>query len=374
MTLILLTAVALAKGPSAEKVLKYVEKGDLDKAWSMCEAAVGDGGIDAGAPTEACATAALALLRAQNKDNVTADQLDSFVQRWGLTAAGKEAKELAARTRLTAAGTRIVALADVVARYPDSQAAKEATELAWTQTELIHTAGGWRAYAEQFPNAPRRTEAVENAQQAAFEEADEYNTVGSWTHFIETWPLHPRRAEAEEKRLGLQRKEAEAKGPEALAAFNAAHPELAGAAPTVAVAAFAVYVPDATGKPVEIGTSGTDLPEAQRRLWVKAPAGARINLTLDGSGGARAYDLALPVLLRDAGLDIDSVPTPSLGLSTMQDGTVAVALPAELCNPGTGELWTLSVESGDQRRNATLRPAETCLAMAGQLQPKGKKR
>lgn len=374
--LLLWSGAALARGPSADKVLKYVDKGDFSKAWSYCEAAVADGGIDAGAPTEACATAALGLLRAQNT-TVSADNLDTFVQRWGLTSAGKEARQLAARTRLSAAGTRIVALADVVARYPDSEAAAEAMKTAWTQTELIHTAGGWRAFADQFPTSPRRSEAVELAQGLAFQEAEEYNTVSAWKHFIDTWPLHQRRSEAEERLTALEYAAARAAGPEAQAAYEAAHPN---AVPTTAAVEvilpdIQVYVPDDSGNPVEVSNRSVNLPSAQRRIWVRAKSGAKLSLGLDGPGGTRTPEMALPTILRDAGLSIDDVPTKfTNAVTTMPDGTLAVTLPAEMCNPGGAEAWIIAIESGGERRNVTLVPAESCAEMAEQLKPKARKR
>lgn len=372
--MLLIISVAWA-GLNAAKVEKFVDQGKADKGWALCKEAMETGGIPASA-MDACGAAAYALIKPTSGDKPTADQLDEFVVKWGTTASGIQAKQLAAKQRLSEAGERVDKLAEVYTKYPDTQGGTQALDKAWTITQSIGTAGGWRQYARYFPTSPRQKEAVDNELAFAFTEAEQMNTATGWKYLLDTWPMHPRRVEAEQKVKDLAYNEAVTAGPNALLVWaekNPTDPRAEGVKATALTGMLRLVVVGVSGEQREVVDGGVLLP-GEDALKAYAPNGAQVRLELEDAAGATTIaTLALPKALRDAGMPADKLPDGSVLTTPHSDGTISVTLPSMFCQPAAGD-WMLHVSTRDTDRAWKIVPPDTCIAIVDGTVPEPAKK
>lgn len=363
--MLLFISVAFA-GLNPDRVQKLVDSGKPDKAWDLCDETAKKAGMIPSDAMDACANAAYGVLTAAGTSS--ADDLDAFAIKWSTTAAAVQAKQAAAKLRLADAGQQIDKLAAVTAKYPDTQAGKEAMDQAWTLTDAIHTAGGWRQYAQLFPTSPRQQEAVQKEMDLAYDEAAALGTEAGWSYFLESWPMHPRRSDAKKALDDLRYTTAVAAGDAALLAWADAHPDDARAVEAKAKALASMMSVTIVGQDGEERAAGNEIKLAagEDGLHVAGPKGLQVRLTLDDKVGSDSVEVALPDLLRTAGLPDDRLPDGSLLTTPRFDGTVGVTLPNYFCQPPSST-WTLRAKSGDLERSWVVTTPTSCVQMVDEI-------
>jgi hypothetical protein len=264
----LLVTSALAAQSSVVKIKDLARDGKHDKAVAQCEKLLTKTPDDQPL-REACGDAAWRLV-----DETSQPALDTFALLWTDTTAGRRAHRDAGALALEEAGDQEDRLRDVVARYPETLAAKEGLRRLTHADFLAARDAGDARSMEMFlslhPDASHAVMARNILHSRRFDEAAASDTVEAWQGFLDSWPEHPQFDEAQGRLADATF--AEATTPGALYAFGLAWPEhpraieaLEGALPVM----------------IQLAHRDSDLEVATRtldHLTLEAPDGVTLSL------------------------------------------------------------------------------------------------
>jgi len=191
LVLLVSTPARAAKDPT-QQISELIALGAAAHAVEVCLQMVRRGEMDDPALRETCGAAQLQTLIADHALGVPIEDLEEHAAMWVGTSAASRSRELAARTLYDLAGTDPTQLDALIARYPDTQAARAAMARYWEEARAAGTAAAIRDYISRYPTSPQAEKARIEEAELAYREALKKNKAAAWATLIQTYPEHPR--------------------------------------------------------------------------------------------------------------------------------------------------------------------------------------